>query len=192
MRIVTEPDKRLHLASADVVDINDEVRALLNGMCDLMYKAQGMGLAAVQVGVMRKAIVVDTDQLIGKSSRHNVTQLQHGGKPLLMVNPRVVEKSAETATYTEACLSYPGISVEVTRPISVIVEYLDYDGNEQRLETDSILAVCLQHEIDHLYGKVITDYVSSFKRELLHKKVAKFLREHESTIEDEKSKIMSA
>lgn len=178
MQIITEPDKRLHIASAMVNDIDDEVRALMRNMQDLMYKAEGIGLAAVQVGVMRRVIVVDTDQLADRQTRHNVTTLQHGGKPLLMANPRVVENSAESKSYTEACLSYPSISVEVTRPASVVVEYLDYDGSPQRITADGVLAVCLQHEIDHTEGKVITDYVSPFKRDILHKKVIKFMKEH--------------
>lgn len=178
MQIITEPDKRLHTASAMVDDIDDEVRTLMRNMQEVMYKAEGIGLAAVQVGVMRNVIVVDTDQLAGRGTRHNITALQHGGKPLLMANPRVVESSAETKPYMEACLSYPSISVEIERPASVVLEYLDYDGTPQRLAAEGVLAVCLQHEIDHTKGKVITDYVSPFKRDILHKKVRKFMKEH--------------
>jgi peptide deformylase len=176
MRIITEPDNRLHVPSKLVADINDDIRKLMQSMLQVMYKNDGIGLAAVQVGVMQNVIVVDTDQLERKSTTKS--KLQHKGKPLLMANPRVVEFSSETKKYEEACLSYPGIFVEIERPDQVTVEYLDYEGNLQKITAGGLLSICLQHEIDHTKGKVITDYVSNFKKTMLHKKVSKFIKEN--------------
>jgi peptide deformylase len=183
MRIITEPDNRLHTPSKLVADINDDIRELMQSMLQVMYKHEGIGLAAVQVGVMKNVIVVDTDQLEHKPIAKK-GKLQHNGKALLMANPRVVDFSSETKKYEEACLSYPGIFVEIERPDQVTVEYLDYDGKLQKITADGLLSICLQHEIDHTKGKVITDYVSTFKKTMLHKKVSKFIKENPSYGQD--------
>ncbi|MCP3101954.1 peptide deformylase [Myxococcus sp. K15C18031901] len=156
--ILIWPDPILKQKAKPVAKVDDTVRALVKDMFETMYAADGVGLAAPQVGVLQRIIVLDT------------TPRQPESKPLAMINPEIVAMEGET-TYTEGCLSIPGESEDVDRAAFVTVKYLDVDGNEQTLRCDDLLAIAVQHETDHLNGTVFVDHVSTLKREIIRKKM---------------------
>ncbi len=159
--ILTAPDPRLQAVSLDVETVDDEVRALVDDMVDSMYAADGIGLAAIQIGVARRILVIDIDQKDGKKN------------PLAFINPKITWASEETAVYEEGCLSVPEIWDDVERPARIKAEYLDRDGKKQTLEADGMLATCLQHEMDHLNGVLFIDHLSRLKRSMAVKKLTK-------------------
>jgi peptide deformylase len=159
--ILTAPDPRLKAVSTDVERVDAEIRALVDDMTESMYAAEGIGLAAVQVGVPVRVIVIDLDQKQGKKN------------PRAFINPRILWASEETAVFEEGCLSVPEIWDDVERPARIKAEYLDRDGNKQLLETDGLLATCLQHEMDHLNGILFIDHLSRLKRSMALKKLTK-------------------
>jgi peptide deformylase len=160
--ILHYPDPRLREATTPIEQVDDEVRALIDDMLDTMYEAPGIGLAAPQVDVHKRLIVIDISD--DKSS------------PMALVNPRVV--SAEGCERTEeGCLSVPGVYEEVERAERVRVRALDRDGVELDFEADGLLAVCIQHEIDHLDGKIFVDYLSPLKQKRIRKKLEKQRRQ---------------
>lgn len=153
--IVLSPDPRLSQECAPVDQITPQLRALARRMLDDMYAADGCGLAAPQVGELVQLVVIDVDWS-RESSRRN---------PYVLVNPRVVVADGEERTGSEGCLSFPGISVEVSRPSHVVVEARNLDGDLMRYEAaDNLLAVCLQHEVDHLHGITMVDHLTPGKR----------------------------
>ena len=154
--IITLPDRRLRTASAPVERIDDDVRRFLDDMLETMYEAPGIGLAAVQVGVPRRMVTVDVAKREDEDAEPN---------PLFLINPEILWSSDERAVHEEGCLSIPEYYAEVERPASVRVRYLDRDGKLQEIEANSILAVCLQHEIDHLNGTLFIDHLSKLKRD---------------------------
>jgi peptide deformylase len=160
--ILTLPDKRLRLAAEPVKAIDAGVRTLVEDMFETMYTAPGIGLAAVQIGVLKRVVTID----IAKKE-------DDPKEPRVFINPRLLWASEETATAEEGCLSIPEFYEDVTRPAAVRVAYLDLDGKEQMLEADGLLATCLQHEIDHLNGVLFIDHISRLKRERVTKKFAK-------------------
>ena len=162
--IVTLPDARLRAASKPVEVVDDAVRRLLDDMLDTMYEAPGIGLAAVQVGDLRRLVVVDT-------ARDDEPKA-----PLFLVNPDVVWRSEDTSTYEEGCLSIPDEYYEVTRPAAVRVRFRDRDGTSREMEASGLLATVLQHEIDHLDGVLFLDHLSRLKRERVTKKFEKAAR----------------
>ena len=162
LEILHYPDPRLRNRAEPVETVDDEVRRLVDDMLETMYDAPGIGLAAIQVNVPRRVIVVDVSE--DKS------------QPLALVNPRVVEADGEVVT-EEGCLSVPGIYETVTRPEHVRVEALNRDGEPISFEAEGLLAVCIQHEIDHLDGKLFVDYLSQLKRQLIRKKARKQQRQ---------------
>jgi peptide deformylase len=159
-KILTEPDPFLRQKSQDVEGVDDEIRRLMQDMLDTMYAAPGIGLAAIQVGVPKRIIVIDL-------SKEEVK------KPLYFVNPRVILKSNSNATYEEGCLSVPGQFAEIDRPDRCHVTYLDYNGKQQELKAEGLLATCIQHEIDHLEGILFIDYLSKLKKSFIVKKLSK-------------------
>jgi peptide deformylase len=159
--ILTAPDPRLQAVSTPVETVDDEIRALVADMADSMYAADGIGLAAVQIGVPRQVIVIDLDQ---KEGRKN---------PVAYINPRIVWASEEMAVFEEGCLSVPEIWDDVERPARIRAEYLDREGRLQTLEADGLLATCLQHEMDHLNGVLFIDHLSRLKRAMAIKKLSK-------------------
>ena len=159
--ILTAPDSRLKAVAKDVDKVDAGVRALIDDMLETMYDADGIGLAAIQIGVTQRVIVMDLDQKEGKR------------KPRAFVNPKILWASDETATFEEGCLSVPEIWDEVERPAKIRVEYLDRDGKTQTLEADGLLADCLQHEMDHLNGILFIDHLSRLKRSIALRKLAK-------------------
>jgi peptide deformylase len=162
--ILTAPDPRLKAVSTDVDKVDDEIRRLIDDMADSMYEADGIGLAAIQIGVPKRVIVMDLDQKSGKKN------------PRAYVNPKVVWASDETATFEEGCLSVPEVWEDVDRPARIRAQYLDRDGKLQTLEADGLLATCLQHEMDHLEGVLFIDHISKLKRSMAMRKLQKAKR----------------
>ncbi|HTT96891.1 MAG TPA: peptide deformylase [Rhizomicrobium sp.] len=166
--ILTAPDPRLKAVSTNVEKVDDEVRKLIEDMTDSMYEADGIGLAAVQIGVPKRVIVIDLDQKEGKKN------------PRAFINPKILWASEEMASFEEGCLSVPEIWDDVERPARIKAEYLDRDGNMQVLEADGMLATCLQHEMDHLEGILFIDHLSKLKRSMVLKKLQKAKRLQEA------------
>ena len=162
--IVTLPDAKLRLASKRVETVDAEVRALLDAMLDTMYDAPGIGLAAVQVGDLRRLVVVD------------VAKQDEPRAPLCLVNPEVVWRSEGMSAYEEGCLSIPDYYEEVVRPAAVRVRFLDRDGRPGEIAADGILATVIQHELDHLDGVLFLDHLSKLKRDRVIKKFEKAAR----------------
>ena len=165
--IVIWPDPLLKKKSVPVDKVDDGIRRLLDDMSETMYAADGVGLAAPQVGVLKRCIVIDT------------SPRQEGQKLIHLVNPRIVRAEGEV-TYTEGCLSIPGEAEDVDRSARVWVRALDYSGKEFEIEADELLAIAVQHESDHLEGTVFVDHLSSLKRELIRRRMKKLKAEHAS------------
>jgi peptide deformylase len=159
--ILTAPDPRLKAVSTDVEKVDDEIRKLAADMADSMYAADGIGLAAIQIGIAKRVIVMDLDQKDGKKN------------PRTFINPKILWASEEMATFEEGCLSVPEIWDDVERPARIKAEYLDLDGQRVELDADGLLATCLQHEMDHLNGVLFIDHLSRLKRAMAIKKLTK-------------------
>lgn len=162
--LVIAPDERLNLPSQKVEVVDDAVRKTLDDLLETMYANDGIGLAAVQVGIHKRMVVVDVGIRNGKPT------------PMKLVNPEIVEDSEELSVYQEGCLSFPDQFSEVTRPAGVRIKYLDENGKEQSIEATGILATCIQHEIDHTNGVVFVDHISSLKRDMIIRKLKKAKR----------------
>ncbi|HZQ01162.1 MAG TPA: peptide deformylase [Reyranella sp.] len=165
--ILTAPDPRLKKKSKAVEAVDDGVRQLMDDMLETMYAAPGIGLAAPQVGELRRVIVLDIDREDVKSGQ------------ICMANPEIVEASDDDATYEEGCLSVPEHYSDVVRPARVTVRYLDRDGNKQEMVCEGLLATCVQHEIDHLDGILFIDHISALKRNMILRKLLKARKEKE-------------
>ena len=163
LEILHFPDPRLRNVAAPVEAVDDAVRALADDMLETMYSARGIGLAAVQVGIARRVIVADV------SPERNA--------PLALINPRVAESRDEEAEFEEGCLSVPGVYEAVSRPARVRVEGWDREGKPMSIEAEGTLAACLQHEIDHLDGRLFVDYLSRLKQHRIRKRAIKQQRE---------------
>jgi peptide deformylase len=159
-KILTEPDPFLRQKSSEVEQVTDETRKLMDDMLDTMYDAPGIGLAAIQIGVPKRVIVID----LSRDEKKN---------PLYFVNPKIIKKSDTDSTYEEGCLSVPGQFAEVDRPDKCHVSFLDYNGKKQELKAEGLLATCIQHEMDHLEGILFIDYLSKLKKNLIVKKLSK-------------------
>ena len=162
LSILEFPDPRLRLHAAPVTVFDAKLRQLRTDMLETMYAAKGVGLAAIQVNVQQRVLVADMSD--------------ERTQPLILVNPQVVEKSG-SQVYQEGCLSFPGVYADVTRALGIKVKAQDTDGKNVTLEVEGPLAVCIQHEIDHLDGKMFVDYLSSLKRTLLLKRLDKQRRQ---------------
>jgi peptide deformylase len=165
--ILTAPDPRLKKKSLPVETVDAGVRPLMVDMLETMYDAPGIGLAAPQVGVLKRVIVLDIEREDTKTG------------PLFMANPEIVEASDEDVSYEEGCLSVPDHYSDVVRPASVKVRYLDRDGKAQEMSCDGLLATCVQHEIDHLDGVLFIDHISALKRNMILRKLLKARKEQE-------------
>jgi len=159
--ILIEPNKLLRQVSKSVEKVGNKERALMDDMLDTMYDAPGIGLAAIQIGVPKRIIVMD----IGRNENNK--------EPRYFVNPVIKNKNEEKAKYEEGCLSVPDQFAEIERPNSCEVEYLDYEGKKQLLKADGLLATCIQHEMDHLDGILFIDYLSKLKKSMIIKKLSK-------------------
>jgi len=171
--LVITPDPRLKKMSEPVDKIDDSIREIMDDMLETMYSTNGIGLAAIQVGIAKRILVMDLDYGSKRYENDKNSEETKEPNPIYMVNPKIVKMSEEENTYEEGCLSFPGQYAEVTRPKRVTIEYLDYDGNTQFLEADELLSTCVQHEIDHLNGITFVDYLSRMKRNMIIKKVVK-------------------
>jgi peptide deformylase len=165
--ILTAPDPRLKKKSLPVASVDAEVRQLMDDLLETMYAAPGIGLAAPQVDVLKRVIVLDIEREDTKTG------------PLFMANPEIVEASDDDATYEEGCLSVPEHYADVVRPAKVTVRYLDRDNAKQELTCEGLLATCIQHEIDHLDGILFVDHISSLKRNMILRKLLKARKEAE-------------
>ena len=161
--ILVAPDPRLKRTAQRVVRVDDTIRQLMDDMLETMYAAPGVGLAAPQVGVTKRVLVVD----IGKGEAR---------KPLLMANPEIVSASDELATYEEGCLSFPEQFAEVERPAKVRIRYIDHENEIREIEAEGLLATCIQHEMDHLDGVLFIDHISALKRGIILRKMKKVKR----------------
>ena len=162
--IITAPDPRLKVFSEPVESVDDEIRALIDDMFETMYDAPGIGLAAIQVGVSKRIVVMD------------IADSESPPEPRCFINPEVVWTSEDVTTYEEGCLSVPDYYAEVDRPAQARVKFLDREGNAQEVEADGLLATCIQHEIDHLNGVLFVDHISSVRRSIILRKLAKAKR----------------
>ena len=158
--IITEPNEILRQVSKPVQSVGNEERKLMDDMLETMYAANGIGLAAIQIGIPKRIIVMD----ISKNGEKN---------PMYFVNPIIKNKDKDKTTYEEGCLSVPDYFAEVDRPKYREVEYLDYNGENKILEADGLLATCIQHEMDHLEGILFIDYLSKLKKTMIVKKLSK-------------------
>ena len=166
--IITAPDPRLQAVSTDVETVDAEIRKLVDDMAESMYAADGIGLAAIQIGVAKRVLVIDLDQKEGNKN------------PIAYINPKIAWASEETAVFEEGCLSVPEIWDDVERPARIKCEYLDADGKKQLLEADGMLATCLQHEMDHLNGVLFIDHLSRLKKSMAVRKLTKAKKLKES------------
>ena len=159
--ILTEPNKLLRQISKSVEKVGNEERALMDDMLDTMYDAPGIGLAAIQIGVPKRIIVMD------------ISRDENKKEPMYFINPIIKNQNKEKAKYEEGCLSVPDQFAEIERPNACEVEYLDYNGKKQLLKADGLLATCIQHEMDHLEGILFIDYLSKLKKSMIIKKLSK-------------------
>lgn len=162
--ILIHPDPRLKQTCPDVTDFTPALRTLANDMLETMYDAPGIGLAAPQIGVLKRIIVIDCAK-------------DEPAKPMILVNPRIVSASEELSSYEEGCLSIPEQYAEITRPATVRVAWEDLEGAAQEQEMSGLWATCVQHEIDHLDGKLFVDYLKPLKRQIILRKMQKLKRE---------------
>lgn len=204
--LVLLPDPRLRETCAPIDVIDDDIKQLAQDMLETMYDAPGIGLAAPQIGVLKRLIVVDVAERAAQenaqpSEAHQepdptATQDEESAaplppekepeqepnpNPLILINPELVARSEERSVYQEGCLSIPDVFGEVERPRCITVRFLDLEGSQQELHADGLLATCLQHEIDHINGVLFIDHLSRLKRERITKKFAKLARQRDKT-----------
>ncbi len=159
--IITEPNKLLRRISQPVVNVGNDEKKLMDDMLDTMYDANGIGLAAIQIGVPKRIIVMD------------ISKKDEKKEPRYFVNPVIKNKDTIKVTYEEGCLSVPNQFAEIDRPSKCEVEYLDYNGKKKILKAEGLLATCIQHEMDHLEGILFIDYLSKLKKSIIVKKLSK-------------------
>ena len=163
--IVIEPDPILRKKSERLEKVDDEIKKLLDDMLETMYAAPGIGLAAVQIGILKRLIVIDISK---ENEKKN---------PIFLVNPVIISRSSDTSVYEEGCLSLPGHFAEIERPAECKVEYIDYDGKKKEIKAKGLLSTCIQHEVDHLNGVLFIDYLSKLKKDMIVKKLIKHKKE---------------
>ena len=169
-QIITEPNKILRQVSKPVQKVTKEEQSLMDDMLDTMYHANGIGLAAIQIGIPKRIIVMD---IAKKDEKKN---------PMYFVNPVIKNKNKDLSTYEEGCLSVPNQFAEVDRPATCEVEYLNYHGEKKILKAEGLLATCIQHEMDHLEGILFIDYLSKLKKSMIIKKLSKQKKSSEALV----------
>ncbi len=181
--IVKLPDPILRVQSKPVERVDDELRTFLDSMLETMYDAPGIGLAAIQVGEPLRVVTIDCtqrsedeDESDGKPKRGETQEADRD--PIFLINPEIVAFGDNSSVYEEGCLSIPDYYADVERPSNCTVKYLDRDGKEQTLEADGLLSICLQHEIDHLNGKLFIDHLSRLKRDMVVRKFTKIAKQN--------------
>ena len=160
-KILTEPNKLLRQISLKVDKVGKEEKKLMDDMLDTMYAANGIGLAAIQIGVPKRIIVMDISKDVDNK------------KPMYFINPVIQQKTIDKSSYEEGCLSVPDQFAEIERPSKCEIKYLDYDGKKQLLKAEGLLSTCIQHEMDHLEGILFIDYLSKLKKSMIIKKLSK-------------------
>ncbi|MFL2852570.1 MAG: peptide deformylase [Candidatus Pelagibacter sp.] len=164
-KILIEPDPILRKKCESLEQVDDSTRKLMKEMLETMYEAPGIGLAAVQVGILKRLVVID------------ISKDKEKKDPLFLINPEIIHKSEKTSVYEEGCLSLPGQFAEIERPAECILKYIDYNGKAKELKADGLLATCIQHEVDHLNGILFIDYLSKLKKDMIIKKLVKHKKE---------------
>ena len=169
-KILIEPDPILRKKCERLEQVDDSTRKLMKDMLETMYKAPGIGLAAVQIGILKRLVVID------------ISKNQEKKDPLFLINPEIIQKSEKTSIYEEGCLSLPGQFAEIERPAECFLKYIDYDGKEKELKAKGLLSTCIQHEVDHLNGILFIDYLSKLKKDMIIKKLVKHKKEIERIV----------
>lgn len=164
-KIIVIPDPVLRKVSEPVAKVNAEITGLMDDMLETMYAAPGIGLAAVQIGILKRVIVID------------LSKEEEKKRPLFIINPKIISTSNDLISYEEGCLSIPNQFAEVKRPSSCKINFLDYEGKQKEISADGLLATCIQHEIDHLNGILFIDHLSKLKKDLILKKTKKQKKE---------------
>ena len=159
--ILTEPNLALREKSLPVDKVDKDLQQLMDDMLETMYAAPGIGLAAIQVGVRKRVIVMD------------LAPKEEPKKPMYFVNPEIIQRSENNSTYEEGCLSVPGQFAEIDRPERCHIKFLDYNGDQQEIKAEGMLATCIQHEMDHLEGILFIDHLSKLKKSMIIKKLSK-------------------
>ena len=165
-KILTEPNKILRENSLKVENVDRDIQQLIDDMLETLYAAPGIGLAAIQIGVAKRVIVIDI-------CRERDQDKELNRNPMYFVNPEILWKSEEQFTYEEGCLSVPNQFAEIDRPKHCHVKHLDYNGYPKEMKVEGLLATCIQHEIDHLEGVLFIDYLSKLKKSMIVKKLSK-------------------
>ena len=179
--ILTEPNKLLRAKSLAVEKVGEDLQKLMNDMLETMYAAPGIGLAAIQVGVPKRVIVLDIGWRNKLESANDEKQVVRKN-PMCFVNPEIITKSTNNSAYEEGCLSLPGQFAEIERPDKCHVKYLDYYGQPKEIKAEGMLATCIQHEMDHLEGILFIDYLSKLKKSMIIKKLSKNKKEIERIV----------
>ena len=169
-KILTEPDPILRKKCEPLEKVDGDTKKLMDDMLETMYAAPGIGLAAVQVGILKRLVVID------------ISKGEEKKKPIFLINPQIIHQSEKTSVYEEGCLSLPGQFAEIERPEKCTVKYIDYNGKEKDLKADGLLATCIQHEVDHLNGILFIDYLSKLKKDMIIKKLVKQKKEIERVV----------
>ncbi len=160
-KILTEPDPILRKKCEALENVNADTKKLMDDMLETMYAAPGIGLAAIQVGILKRLIVID------------ISKAEEKKNPIFLINPEILFRSKKTSIYEEGCLSLPGQFAEIERPSECTLKYIDYEGKEKELKAKGLLATCIQHEVDHLNGILFIDYLSKLKKDIIIKKLSK-------------------
>ena len=168
--IIIEPDPILRKKCNPVEKVDDELKKLMKEMLNTMYQAPGIGLAAIQVGILKRVVVID------------ISKDEQKKEPLFLVNPEITYRSKETSTYEEGCLSLPGQFAEIERPTECHLKYVDFEGKEKNIKASGLLSTCIQHEVDHLNGILFIDYLSKLKKDMMVKKLIKHKKEIERIV----------
>ena len=169
-KILTEPDPILRKKCELLEKVDTETKKLMDDMLESMYAAPGIGLAAIQIGILKRIVVID------------ISKGEEEKKPMFLINPKIIHQSKKTSIYEEGCLSLPGQFAEIERPAECTLKYVDYNGKEKELKADGLLATCVQHEVDHLNGILFIDYLSKLKKDMIIKKLVKQKKEIERVI----------
>tara|TARA_B100001093_G_C26846041_1_gene1022829 strand:- start:2410 stop:2931 length:522 start_codon:yes stop_codon:yes gene_type:complete len=169
-KILIEPDPILRKKCAPLEKVDDDIRKLMKDMLETMYDAPGIGLAAVQIGILKRLVVLD------------VSKDENKKDPLFLINPEIISKSENSSVYEEGCLSLPGQFAEIERPAECFLKYIDLNGKEKKLKANGLLSTCIQHEVDHLNGILFIDYLSKLKKDMIIKKLVKQKKDIERVV----------
>ena len=169
-KILTIPDPKLREKSSAVKKVDKDIKNLMDDMLSTMYDAPGIGLAAIQIGIPKRVIVMDLSKEPDKK------------KPMYFINPEIIWKSNVNSSYEEGCLSIPNQFAKIDRPEKCNIKFLDYDGNHKEIKAEGLLSTCIQHEIDHLNGVLFIDYLSKLKKDIIIKKISKDKKETERVV----------